>query len=80
MSAGGTFAQLLRAGQWRGNAVRAHLDLGEAARRVMVDILIEDPDDEPSELSLSPQPYLSAESRGVTPLVTSAQMGGLRGS
>ena len=48
VAAGGTFAQLLRAGQWRGNAVRLYLDLGEDERRAMTDILIEGSDDDQS--------------------------------
>ena len=48
MSAGGTFAQLLRAGKRHGNAVRSYLDLGEDERRATTDILIEDSDGEPS--------------------------------
>ena len=48
MSAGGRFAQLLRAGQWRGNAVGFYLHLSEDARRAIADILIEDSDNEPS--------------------------------
>ena len=47
MSAGGTLARLLRAGQWRGCAVRAHLDLDEEENGAMMDILIEGSDDEP---------------------------------
>ena len=48
MSSGGTYAQLLRVCQWRGNAVRFYLDLGEDERRAMTDILIEGSEDEPS--------------------------------
>ena len=48
VAAGGTFAQLLRAGQWHGNAVRLYLDLGEDERRAMTDILIEGSDDDQS--------------------------------
>ena len=40
MFAGGTFAQLPGACQWRGNAVRFYLDLDEGERRAMADILI----------------------------------------
>ena len=48
VSAGGTFDQLFRAGQWRGNAVRAKLDRDEDERRAMTDILIGGSDVEPS--------------------------------
>ena len=47
MSAEGTYAQLLRTGQWRGNVARFYLDLGKDGRRVTTDILIEGSDDEP---------------------------------
>ena len=56
MSAGGTFAQLLRAGQWRGYAVKFYPDPGEAGRRAMTDILIEGSEAEPSLLSSSSRP------------------------
>ena len=48
MSAGGTYAELLRAGQWRGNAARFYLGLGENELRALTDIPIEGSDDEPS--------------------------------
>ena len=48
MSAVGTWLQLRRAGQLRGNAVRLYLDLGEDERRSMTYILIEGSEDEPS--------------------------------
>ena len=51
--AGGTSAQPLRAGQWRGNAVRVYPDLGEDERRAVADIVIEDSDAEPSSLFLA---------------------------
>ena len=57
MSAGGTAAQLLRAGWWRGGAVRLVLDLTEGERRAMGDILIEVSEDEPF-LALVPPPCL----------------------
>ena len=47
MSAGGTFAQLLRAGQRGGEAVRFYLDISEGGRRAMADILFEASGDEP---------------------------------
>ena len=46
MSPGGAYAQLLRAGQWRGNAVLFYLDPSEGGRRGMADILFEDSDGE----------------------------------
>ena len=46
--AGGPFAQLLRAGQLRRNAVRAYIDFGEDERKAMTDIPIEGSFDEPS--------------------------------
>ena len=52
ISARGTYAQLLRARQWRGDAVRFYLDLGEDERRAMAGILIEGSEDEPSQLSV----------------------------
>ena len=45
MSTGGTFAQPLRSGQWRRDAVRLYIDLDDGGRRVMVDILIEGSED-----------------------------------
>ena len=48
MSEGGaTSAQLLRACQWHGRAVRFYLDLNEGERRVTTEILIRGSDDEP---------------------------------
>ena len=48
ISAGGAYARLLRPGQWRGNAVKFYLDLGEDERRAMTDIFFEGSGDEPS--------------------------------
>ena len=47
MPAGGTFAQLLRAGQWSRNNVRPFLDFSDGKRRATADSLTEDSDDEP---------------------------------
>ena len=46
-SAGATLAQLLRAGQWRWNAVRFYFDLSAGGRRATAEILIEGSEDEP---------------------------------
>ena len=48
MPGGGSDAQLLRAGQWRGHAVRLYFDIGEDERRALTDILVEDSEDKPS--------------------------------
>ena len=80
MSAGGTYAELLLAGQWRGDAARFYLGRGENERRAMTDIPIEGSDDEPSKLSVSlffPPSSLSRGSRDVLPLATSAREGAL---
>ena len=58
MFAGGTLAQLLRAGQWRGCGVRAYLDLDEEENRAMMDILIEGSGDEPKLLRAPPHSSL----------------------
>ena len=46
MSAGRTFAQLLRAGHWHRAAVRLHFDLEEGEWQSLTDILIGGSDDE----------------------------------
>ena len=53
MPASGTFAQLLRAGQWRGNAMRVLRGPSEGEGRAMADILIGGSEDEPLELLFS---------------------------
>ena len=75
VSAGGSFAQFLRAGQWRGNPVRAYLGLGGDERRALTDILIEGSDDEPPKLPLSCSFSASIESRSVCPLLAFAGKG-----
>ena len=47
LSAGGTSAQLLEAGQWRSSAYRLYLDLGREESQEAAAILIEVPDVEP---------------------------------
>ena len=47
MSEGWAFARLLRAGRWRGDAVRVYLDPDEGGRRAVADILHGGSDDEP---------------------------------
>ena len=71
MSAGGTFAQLLRAGHLSGKAARFFLDLSEVERRDMGGILIEGLGGGPAQdlgLPLSP-----LGSRGVTPILAPAR-------
>ena len=46
LEAGGSFAQLLRAGQWHSSAFRLYLDLGVEEKKAMAAVLIEASDDE----------------------------------
>ena len=46
LGAGGSFARLLRAGQWRSPAYRLYLDLGVEETKTMAPIPIEASDDE----------------------------------
>ena len=46
LEAGGSFAQLLRAGQWHSSACRLYLDLGVEEKKAMAAVLIEASDDE----------------------------------
>ena len=45
LDAGGTFAQLLKAGQWHSSAYRLYLDLGGEEAKAMASVLIEDSED-----------------------------------
>ena len=45
LAAGGTFAQLLRAGQWHSSAYRLYLDMGGEEAKAMASVLIEDSDE-----------------------------------
>ena len=46
LEAGGSFAQLLKAGQWHSSAYRLYLDLGMEENRAMAEVMIEQSDDE----------------------------------
>ena len=70
MSAGRTFPQLLRAGQWRGDAAHFFLDLDEGERRATAAILMEGSEEEPISTTVS---FFLLGSRGLTPLLTSAR-------
>ena len=54
MTAGGTFAQLLRAGQWRRNAARFSPNVSEGERRPAADISTDGPADESLAVALPP--------------------------
>ena len=45
LAAGGTSAQLLRAGQWHSSAYRLYLDMGGEEAKAMASVLIEDSDE-----------------------------------
>ena len=46
LEAGGSFAQLLKAGQWHSSAFRLYLDLGVEEKKAMAEVLIEHSDEE----------------------------------
>ena len=46
LEAGGSFAQLLKAGQWHSSAYRLYLDLGMEENKAMAQVMIEQSDDE----------------------------------
>ena len=45
LAAGGTSAQLLKAGQWHSSAYRLYLDMGGGGAKAMASVLIEDSDE-----------------------------------
>ena len=47
LSVGGTFAQLLEAGQWHSSAYQLYIDLGREGPQAVADIRIEASDVEP---------------------------------
>ena len=46
LEAGGSFAQLLRSGQWHSSAYQLYLDLGHEEATAMASVLVEGSDDE----------------------------------